>query len=147
MGGLGRGLGCKVREKLHEPLLIFGRKHESGINAAHQPFAGPKKKTAGVGATKTLQFGAGNIDRLRRQEGVDEKIGDAVTANECDGLGKFARTKVPVPSPIRMVEALEEGAKTIAPLLSRRLLESLKTGRDCRKCADAAVRVVGRTNA
>ena len=83
-----------------------------------------------------MQFGAGYIERLRRQEGVDEKIGDAVTTNECDGFGKFARTKVPVLSPIRMVEALEEGAKTIAPFFSHCFLESIEPGRYCGKCAE-----------
>jgi hypothetical protein len=71
---------------LKEPLLILGSPHELSLHAAHQPLAGTEEATTWIGTAKTLQLAAGDVERLRREEGIDEKVVDAVTTDEGNGF-------------------------------------------------------------
>lgn len=72
-------------------------------------------------ATKALQLGTGDIQRLRRKKGVDEEIGDAVAANESDGIVEFGSLEVPVSPPVGVVKTLHEGAESFRPALPHSL--------------------------
>ena len=89
------------------------------MNTAYQPVARTEKASARIGATEELEFRAGNVQRLRGKECVDEEIRDAVAADEGDGFGEFGSAEVPMPTPVGVIEIFEEGAESLRWMRSR----------------------------
>ena len=93
---------------MKKPLLVFRGPHQLWFHKSHKPLAGSEKAAAGIWSSKPLQLAARDVERLRGQKGIDEEVCDAVAADKGDRFRKFGGAKIPVSSPVGMVETFHE---------------------------------------